>query len=152
MRRAALIGALTIALVPSASSAAVKERTTMAQVLPYVMCVTCKIPLAAAQSPQAEQERAYIEQLIAKGDTLAQVKKALVAQYGDAVLALPPASGFDLTIYVVPVVVVAALAGLLAVLLPRWREREPGVADAGASELRQADAARLDAELAQYDR
>jgi cytochrome c-type biogenesis protein CcmH/NrfF len=147
VRRVALIAALALALAPQAGAAA-KQRTTLAQVLPYVMCVTCHIPLADAQSAQADQERAYIQQLIDDGDTLAQVKKALIAQYGDAVLALPPASGFDLTVYVVPVAVVVGLAGLLLVLLPRWRRNPPEAGPgAGVAELSDADAARLEDEL-----
>lgn len=152
MRRLALLTALLAALAPAGAGAAVRQRTTMAQVLPYVMCVTCHIPLANAQSPQAEQERGYIQQLIAQGDTFAQIKQALVAQYGDAVLALPPAKGFDIAVYAVPVGVVAALAVLLIVLLPRWRRRPPRGGTGGATpELTREDAARLDAELARYD-
>ncbi len=47
-----------------------------------VMCVTCKIPLNVAESPQSQRERAYIRGLIAEGKTEAQIKSALVGQYG----------------------------------------------------------------------
>jgi cytochrome c-type biogenesis protein CcmH/NrfF len=150
MRRLALIAALTAVLAPASATAAT-QRTTMAKVLPYFMCVTCDIPLANAQSPQAEKERAYIQQLINAGDTFAQIKTALIAQYGEHVLALPPASGFDIAVYAVPIAVVAALASLLVILLPRWRRRgPPGSADADPV-LASADAVRLEAELARYD-
>ena len=66
------------------------------------MCVTCKIPLNVAESPQADRERAFIRELIDEGRDEAQIKHALVGQYGTTVLALPPASGFDLTVYLVP--------------------------------------------------
>lgn len=151
MRRAALLALLALALTPAAATA-VKQRTSMSAVLPYVMCVTCQIPLTDAQSPQADKERAYIQQLIYQGDTLAQIKRALVAQYGVEVLALPPAHGFDLTVYVVPVVVVLALLALLAFLLPRWRAnlRRAGGPDT-APPLSDEDAARLEADLERYD-
>ncbi len=77
-----------------------------------VMCVTCKIPLNVAESPQSQRERAYIRGLIAEGKTEAQIKSELVAQYGSSVLALPSAKGFDLAAYLVPVAVVLALIGL----------------------------------------
>lgn len=154
MRRAALLVIVALALVPAGAVAAPRQRTSMTAVLPYVMCVTCGIPLTAAQSPQADAERSYIQQLIDQGDTLPQVKRALVVQYGDAVLALPPASGFDLTVYVVPVVVVVALLALLGVLLPRWRRNmrraEPASA-AVAAPLSAEDSARLDADLARFE-
>jgi cytochrome c-type biogenesis protein CcmH/NrfF len=151
VRRVTLLAALALTLACAtapAGASAVRQRTSMSAVLPYVMCVTCKIPLADAQSPQADQERALIQQLIYRGDTLAEVKRTLVAQYGDEVLALPPANGFDLTVYVVPIAVVAALLALIAALLPRWRRRARSqpASDAGP-ELSAQDAARLDAEL-----
>jgi cytochrome c-type biogenesis protein CcmH/NrfF len=151
MRRLAALGALLALLVPASWAAAGTPRTTMAKVLPYFMCVTCDIPLANAQSPQAERERAYIQQLIDDGDSFAQIKRVLVAQYGDHVLALPPASGFDVAVYAVPVGVVAALTVLLGILLPRWRRRGPPVADGDEPTLASEDALRLDDELARYD-
>jgi len=134
-----------------ASATAVTERTTMAKVLPYFMCVTCNIPLANAQSAQAEKERSYIQQLIDAGDTFVQIKKALIAQYGEHVLALPQARGFDTAVYAVPIAVVAALAALLVILLPRWRRRGPPGAGGADPVLASEDAVRLEAELARYD-
>jgi cytochrome c-type biogenesis protein CcmH/NrfF len=154
VRRAGLLALLLIAALATNGAAAVKQRTSMQAVLPYVMCVTCQIPLSNAQSAQADDERAFIQQLIDRGDTFAQVKRALVAQYGNAVLALPPAQGFDLTVYVVPVVVVLALLAALVVLLPRWRRNRPppgGGGGKGPGALSNEDAARLDADLARYD-
>jgi len=150
VRRLALVVALTAVLAP-ASATAVTERTTMAKVLPYFMCVTCNIPLANAQSPQAEKERGYIQQLIDAGDTFVQIKKALIAQYGEHVLALPQARGFDIAVYAVPIAVVAALAALLVILLPRWRRRGPPGAGGADPVLASEDAVRLEAELARYD-
>jgi cytochrome c-type biogenesis protein CcmH/NrfF len=153
MRRVGLLALLLLALAPD-GAAAVKQRTSMQAVLPQVMCVTCGIPLSNAESAQADDEKAFIQQLIDRGDTLSQIKRALVAQYGNAVLALPPAQGFDLTVYVVPVVVVLGLLAALAVLLPRWRRNRPppgAAGSAGPDALSKDDAARLDADLARYD-
>jgi cytochrome c-type biogenesis protein CcmH len=153
VKRAALIALLALALLP-AGAAAVKQRTSMEAILPQVMCVTCGIPLQVAESPQADAERSYIQQLIDRGDTAAQVKRALVAQYGPTVLALPRASGFNLVVYIVPAVVVLALLALLAVLLPRWRANQKHASPAGApapQPLSPEDASRLEQELARYE-
>jgi cytochrome c-type biogenesis protein CcmH len=133
---------------------AVAPRTTLPAIEGQVMCVTCKIPLTVAQSPQASRERAYIQSLIDRGESAAQIRRALVYQYGPAVLALPSAHGFDLAAYLVPVAVVLALLATLAVLLPRWRRRARVVQDSGeqpAPALSPADAARLDADMARFD-
>lgn len=128
-------------------------RTSLPAVEQRVMCVTCKIPLMVADSPQADRERAYIRDLIAQGMTEAQIEQAMVSQYGPSVLGLPKASGFDLAAYLVPAAAVLALAVTLALLLPRWRRRSRSSSLAApASALTPRDAARLDADLAQFDR
>ena len=117
------------------------------------MCVTCKIPLNVAQSPQADRERAFIQSLIDEGQTEAQIKQALVGQYGPAVLGLPRAHGFDLAAYLVPLAVLLALVATISVLLPRWRRqaRAHGARETPRATLDATDAARLDADLARFD-
>jgi len=135
----------------SMASAAV-PRTSLPTIERQVMCVTCKIPLNVAQSPQADRERAYIQSLIDQGETQTQIKNALVGQYGPAVLGLPSAHGFDLTAYLVPLAVLLALVVGLALLLPRWRHARAEIArEPSDPTLDAGDAARLDADLAQFD-
>jgi cytochrome c-type biogenesis protein CcmH len=144
--------ALSGACLP-APAGAVIPRTTLPVIERQVMCVTCKIPLNVAESPQADRERALIRRLIAEGRTEAQVKDVLVSQYGAAVLGLPASKGFDLTAYLVPVAVVLALLVLLALLLPSWRRHARARAGPAPSapKLSEGDAARLDADLKRFD-
>lgn len=118
-----------------------------------VMCVSCKIPLNVAQSQQADRERAFIRVLIDRGEGEAQIKLALVAQYGTSVLGLPSTHGFDLVAYLVPLAVVIALLALLALLLPRWRRhaRANQGPPAPSPRLDPSDAERLDADLARFN-
>lgn len=152
----ATLTAIVLCAAPLAATTAAfpaAERTSLPTIERQVMCVSCKIPLNVAQSPQADRERAYIQSLIDQGDTEPQIKDALVSQYGSAVLGLPAASGFDLTAYLVPVIAVLALIVLLVLLLPRWRRRARAQAALGtaATALDAADEARLDADLARFD-
>jgi cytochrome c-type biogenesis protein CcmH len=128
-------------------------RTSLPVIERQVMCVTCKIPLNVAESPQADRERAYIQGLIDQGQSESQIKRELVGQYGPAVLGLPSAQGFDLTAYLVPLAVVLALLAALAVLLPRWRRQARAQDSGGVSQppLDAAETARLDADLARFD-
>jgi cytochrome c-type biogenesis protein CcmH len=144
--------ALLVAIVlAGARPAAATPRTSLPAIERQVMCVTCKIPLNVAESPQADRERAFIQSLIAAGKSEAQIKRALIGQYGPAVLALPSSHGFDLAAYLVPVAALLALLAGLA-LLPRWRRRAPAApAHEPAAPLSGADAARLDADLAHFD-
>jgi cytochrome c-type biogenesis protein CcmH/NrfF len=143
-------------LAAAASGAAGASGTSGAVLLPaierQVMCVTCKIPLNVAISPQAERERAFIRELIAQGRDEAQIKRALVSQYGESVLGLPRAHGFDLAVYLVPVAVIAALLGLIAMLLPRWRRRTGQAGPrAPTPQLSSSDSARLEADMEHFD-
>jgi cytochrome c-type biogenesis protein CcmH len=148
---ASVLTALAVGTLPPLASAAA-PKTTLPAIERQVMCVTCKIPLNVAQSPQADRERAYIQSLIGEGESEAQIKRALVGQYGPAVLGLPVAHGFDLAAYLVPVAVVLALLATLALLLPRWRRaRSEGTLGTPATTLDAVDAARLDADLARFD-
>jgi cytochrome c-type biogenesis protein CcmH len=116
-----------------------------------VMCVECGTALNISTSAVADQERAFIRRQIAMGKDKQEVKAALVEEFGPGVLADPPSSGFDLAAYLVPALL--ALAGLLgiAVAARRWRRHAAPAAPAGEP-LGDEDAARLDAELAAYDR
>jgi cytochrome c-type biogenesis protein CcmH len=140
------------------TTSALTPRTTLPTVEGQVMCVTCKIPLSVADSPQANRERAFIQGLIDQGRNDGQIKRELVYQYGPAVLDLPASHGFDLTVYVVPVVVLLGLLATIAVILPRWRRRARAAQAARAAEeipspgaLSTADAARLEADMARFD-
>lgn len=142
-----------VALLVPAGAIAVAPRTSLPVIEPQVMCVLCKIPLNVAQSAQADYERKFIQEQIDKGDTEAQVKQALVAQYGPLVLGLPAAHGFDLTVYLVPLAVVLALIALLVALVPSWRRHARAAAKRRGDSLAlsAADAARLESDLARFD-
>ena len=148
-----LASAGTAALSPAAATAAPAARASLTDVENDVMCVVCHTPLAVSQSPQANAERDFIRGLIAQGETKSQIKAALVAQYGPSVLALPQVRGFNLTIYVLPPALLLAGLAVLALTLPKWRERAraqaASVAPSGPP-LDPAEASRLDEELARY--
>jgi cytochrome c-type biogenesis protein CcmH/NrfF len=151
--RALVLPTMTVILTAAPVAVAVTPRATLPVIERQVMCATCKIPLNVAESAQANRERAFIRNLIAQGQTEAQIKKALVDQYGPAVLALPSAKGFDLAAYLVPGAVVAALIVLLALLLPSWRRhaRAQAANAPRAADLSASDASRLDADLERFD-
>ncbi len=151
-----LVAGLALAASPAAHGATshVKVRANYTDVLNDVMCTSCHEPLALAQSPQAISERAYIRGLIAKGYTKPQIEDALVTQYGEAVLGKPPASGFNLTVYILPPALVLAGIAFLAFTLPRWKRRARAAANtplAGGPALGAADAQRLNEDLARFE-
>jgi cytochrome c-type biogenesis protein CcmH len=155
--RTALLAAIltALALLSTVTDAtAATPRASLTDIENDVMCVSCKEPLAVAQSPQALAERNYIRNLIAQGQTKAQIEQALVAQYGQAVLGKPPAHGFNLTVYILPPAILVLGIGTLAFALPKWRRRARDAAAARAAisgpPLDAADSRRLEDELSRY--
>src|SRR5947209_7620554 len=148
----ALIGAaaLVATLAPSALAAA-PARASLTDIENDVMCVSCHESLALAQSPQAYAERSYIRTLIAQGMDKPQIERELVAQYGPTVLGRPPASGFNLTVYVLPPAIVLIGLVALALALPRWRRRSLADRDPDRlPDLSEPDARRLEEELSHF--
>jgi cytochrome c-type biogenesis protein CcmH len=141
---------LAALLVLTVVSPAFGKAANFADVEDEVMCVSCNVALNVAESPQADAERRYIRELIAKGEDKQQIKDALVEVYGDNVLALPKSEGINWAAYLVPIVLVATLAVALGFGLRRWRRREPAD-EVRTPELSDDEAARLDADLALFD-
>ncbi len=144
MARLALAFVLAFALVAPAAHAA---RASLPDVEDEVMCVECGTSLAVSDSPVADQERAVIRKLIAQGKTKAQIKAALVDEYGPEVLADPKRHGFGMALWMVPVALVLLGGAAIFLALRRWRRNGPAPEAAPAPELSPEDARRLDAEL-----
>lgn len=153
--RSALAAAVAVALLPALAvpaPAAAAPRASLADVEDEVMCPICGTLLELSSAPQAERQRALVTRLIAQGKTKEEVKDALVAEYGEEVLALPGGSGFDLSAYLVPAIAFLAASAALAIGVRRWRrDGPPGPAAAAPRPPRAEDAERLDADLAKYD-
>ena len=147
---ASLAGATVAVAAPSASE---QPAVNITEIEGEVMCPVCGTLLELAESPQAQREKAFIARLIGEGKSKAEIKDALVAQYGDSVLALPQGSGFDLSAYVVPIIAFVLAAVLLGLGVWRWR-RASGPPDDRPPTARgptDAERKRLDADLGRYD-
>jgi cytochrome c-type biogenesis protein CcmH/NrfF len=94
-----------------------------------------------------------VAKLVAAGKTKAEIKDALVAQYGRSVLALPKASGFDLSAYLVPIIAIAIAMIVLIFSVARWRRdgKSSSPDEDAAPAPRGEDAERLEEDLSRYD-
>jgi cytochrome c-type biogenesis protein CcmH len=151
--RGRLVLLALVALAALAPAAAAEQRASLTEIEKQVMCPVCGTLLQLAESPQAQREKAFIRRLIAEGKTESQIKDALVAEYGNEVLALPQGSGFSLSAYVVPIVAFIVAAVALAIGVMRWRRAgdRSGPQGPQPSGPEGEDAERLDADLARYD-
>lgn len=147
---AAILALLGAALMAPAAGAA--PQVTQSEIEGEVMCPVCGTLLELAEAPQAQRQKAFIARLIAAGRTEGQIKDALVAEYGEEVLAQPRGSGFNLSAYLVPIVAFLLAAVALTVGVLRWRRGGGSGGDHGDPRGPSAeDSDRLDADLARYD-
>jgi cytochrome c-type biogenesis protein CcmH len=157
VRRAALAATLALMALPVGAAAQDCPRTTLADIEDEVMCPVCGTPLGlASEAPQAQHERAFIERLIAQCRSKDEVKQALVAEFGDRVLALPGDHAGnddlgDVLVYVVPAAGILLAAGGIAFAVVRWRRRGDGPGERRGAGVAGADGSRLEDDMERYD-
>jgi cytochrome c-type biogenesis protein CcmH len=99
-------------------------------------------------SPIADEMRKGIREKLNSGMSEPQVVEAYIAQYGERILASPPARGFNLLAWVLPGAFALLGAGVLVLALRRFTAAGRGaVAPTGPAPLNVAYAARIDREL-----
>ena len=147
MRRLTLgLVVLSLVLAPSATAC---PKTSLGDLEDEVMCPVCGTQLGlATEAPQADRERAFIQRLIDDCKSKEEVKAALVAEFGDEVLAQPDDDGFEIAAYLIPLAILLGAGTVIAVGVRRWRRR-PAAPSGAASTA--TESKRLDDDLARYD-
>lgn len=147
-----VVAALVLA-GPAAAASCTHPRTSLAYLEGQIMCPTCHTTLDQSNSQAAHQIEGFIRQKIAKCWTAQQIESALVANYGEEILAAPPRRGFDLLAWWLPIAGVLGGAVLLAAGVWRWshgRDAGPGPEPPGSG-LDEDEERRLDELLARFD-
>jgi cytochrome c-type biogenesis protein CcmH len=86
-------------------------------------CPVCEnIPLDVCGTQACAQWRDLIRQKLGEGWSEAQIKQYFVDQYGDRVLATPPARGLNWLVYIVPPVAILAGVFILYRAFQSWRQ------------------------------
>jgi cytochrome c-type biogenesis protein CcmH len=109
-----------------------------------IKCPSCEdLSVANSSAQTAVFVRNSVRQLIGEGKSDQQIQAYLVSRYGSAIVLVPPASGWSLLVWVLPLGGGAAAVIILAVVLVRKRRtatedpvdaaREEASLDAGAS-------------------
>jgi len=144
-----LLAALAIACVAAAVAATAQAAPSPSDLEAELVCPTCKTTLDQSDAPIARRMKQIIRTRLAEGATEQQIKDELVSQFGPAVLAEPPKSGFDLLAWLLPLALLGAGAVGVGAIAWGWSRRrgEPDLAEAVDPELER----RLDAELERFD-
>jgi cytochrome c-type biogenesis protein CcmH len=133
---------------PAAAAACAHPRTSLAYLEGQVMCPTCHTTLDQSDSAAARQIEGFISQKIAKCWTAPQIESALVANYGQGILAAPSHKGFDLLAWWLPLGGILVAAAAIGAGFWRWsRARDPEPPERLDPELER----RVDEALAGFD-
>ena len=153
MTRALLLGLLA-ALLLAAPALGSERHPSLAELEGEVICPTCHTTLDMSSSPIAERMRAKIRGWIAGGDTKSEIKRKLVAQFGEGVLAAPPKRGFGLLAWVLPIGGILLAAAAIGFGAWKWsRFKSEGDVDVPLHQppLEPDIERRLDDELLRFD-
>lgn len=154
---AAAVAALGLLLVPAhahAADAATVTATVERLATQYMCPCGCGLTLASCTHPVCGPRDGILAQIrrqVESGATPAHITAALVAQYGEQVLAAPPRRGLNLLAWWGPYA--ALLAGAVAILLlaSAWTRRSAVPVAAPASALTPEQRRLLDEELRKFD-
>ena len=148
MTRALALCALVAALLAGTATAAPSPADLESQ----LVCPVCGTTLDQSDAPIAQRMKRYIRQRLAAGASEKQIKAELVDQFGPAVLAEPPKSGFDLLAWLVPLGILAAGAVGVGLIAGGWSRRRSGDDEtATPPELDAELERRVDAELRRFE-
>jgi cytochrome c-type biogenesis protein CcmH len=114
---AALVSVMLLAADPGGDLEARARAIEAKLMAPCCMANT----LAVHESGIAHTMRGEIRTWLDEGRDERQILDAYVARYGEQILALPRARGFNLAAYLLPSALIAVAAALLARSLGRWR-------------------------------
>ncbi len=149
MTRSALV--LALALLCAPALAAAQENGPGAERLPVPMatspqdsaldaqtralaselrCPVCQgLSLQDSPSELAQQMRGLIRDQLRAGRTPDQVRAYFISKYGEWILMKPEAHGFNLAVYVLPVLGLLVGAVVIVLAARRWQRRPPAEAE-----------------------
>jgi len=132
--------------VPSAPARSTHEETQLErdtrQLAAELRCPVCQgLSLQDSPAGLSQEMRSIIREQLLAGRTVAEVKQFFVDKYGEWILLQPEPRGFNLTVYIAPVVLLLGGAAFLYLTAKRWTQQgaeeapaEPGEHDRAAGE------------------
>jgi cytochrome c-type biogenesis protein CcmH len=132
MRKAIL--ALALALIVSATALPALAQTPSPDQIDAVAkelwCPLCNgVRLDNCELQACIQMREVIAQKLAAGERNEQIKAYFVQQYGDVVLGTPSREGFNLVVWIFPILAAVVGLGWVAYLVSTWRKRAQSPSD-----------------------
>ncbi len=118
------------------------------------LCGTCpRRPLDECECGWADQKRARIAEALEAGQDREAIIAGFVAEFGQEAYVTPPASGFNLSAWIMPIMVLLLGAVMLGVVLRNWSRRhiDPAAGRVTETEADDPYRLRLERELRERD-
>jgi len=118
--------AAATAAAPSTHEETQLERDTR-QLASELRCPVCQgLSLQDSPSELSQEMRDIIRDQLEAGKSVEEVKQYFVAKYGEWILLSPAPHGFNLTVYIAPVVLLLGGAAFLYFAARRWVRHDAG--------------------------
>jgi cytochrome c-type biogenesis protein CcmH len=109
---------------PAAPAVAVTDSALEAQtraVSARLRCPVCQgLSLADSPSELAQEMKDIVREQLAQGRTPDEVTQFFVGKYGEWILLQPEASGFNLVVYLLPLLAILVGAALVVIVVRKW--------------------------------
>jgi len=116
----AAVAALAVGTFDKGPARATEDRVE--DIAATIRCPQCRGQSAAdSDAASARAVRAEIAERLDAGRSADEIRDYFAASYGEEILLTPPSTGVGSLVWILPVVVVVAGAGGLAVAFARWR-------------------------------
>jgi len=110
------------------------------EVSSQLRCVVCQgLSLQDSPSQLAQEMRAIVREKLEEGMTTAEVKEYFLDRYGEWVLLAPEPKGFNLLVYVMPVMMLFGGGAFVFFKARSWTRAAPGAAAAAKAEAKEAE-------------
>jgi cytochrome c-type biogenesis protein CcmH len=117
-----LLGLVAIGASPAAAQEEQPTDDEVNAIAKRLYCPVCEnVPLDVCPTLACKQWRETIREKLALGWSQAQIEQYFVDQYGDRVLATPPARGLNWAVYLIPPLVFLAGGAVLVGAMRAWR-------------------------------
>jgi cytochrome c-type biogenesis protein CcmH len=123
------------------------------EIYDLIMCPLCAgQTIAQSSSETSSQMRDLVLKKLRQGETKEEILQYFESRYGERIMAKPNKKGFNLILWVFPLVVVALAAIVIYFLIRRWSKRVQVTPDAHFDEGQLSEyKKRMEKELKQFD-
>ena len=138
-----VVAVLSVAMFGSSYTPTPADR--VAEISRTVKCPTCAgESVAESNAPASQEIRRQINERVSQGQSDEEIRTYFAAKYGQDIILIPPSTGVNELVWILPVIAVAVALAVLVIVFRRWTG-EPEL------EATDEDRAAVEAALVQFE-